>query len=60
MAETCIDNASLLSTIVASSLLIISEVLPYFSSVKGNGITQVIAGILKTFVRKEEQQVSMV
>lgn len=54
MATQCVDNATLLSTIIASSLLIVSEVLPYFTSVKANGITQVIATVLKTFIKKQE------
>lgn len=56
MTTQCIDNATLLSTIIASSLLIVSEILPYFTSVKANGITGVVASVLKTFIKKQETE----
>lgn len=56
MPDLCVDNTTVLSTIIASSLLIVSEILPYFTSIKGDGITQVIIGALKAFIKKEQDQ----
>lgn len=47
---TCEDNTALLTTIAASGLLIVSEILPYLSQVKGNGIIAVILEVAKKIV----------
>lgn len=52
----CVDQTPLLTTIIASGLLVISEILPYFKEVKGNGIVQAIISGMKSFLAKNKIQ----
>ena len=52
----CIDQTPILTTIIASGLLVISEILPYFKEVKGNGIVQAIISGMKNFLAKNKIQ----
>lgn len=50
--ESCTDSVTTVTTILASALFLLSELLPFTSKVKGNGVVQVISDILIAYIRK--------
>jgi|688.fasta_scaffold1718147_2 hypothetical protein len=54
--DTCTDNITTLTTLLASGLFIVSEMLPYMSKVKGNGIVQIISDSLLEYLKKTRVQ----
>lgn len=52
--ESCSDNITTLTTLLASGLFIVSEMLPYMSKVKGNGIIQMVSDSLLEYLKKSK------
>ena len=55
--DQCQENyPNLITSIVATGILIISEILPFISSLNGNGVVHAVLGKLrKTFPVEEER-----
>ncbi len=54
--SSCVDaNATTLTTIIAAGLFITSEILPYMSKVKGNGIVEILTLFLKDKISKKTE-----
>lgn len=55
--EQCQENyPNLITSIVATGILIVSEILPFISSLNGNGVVHAVLGKLrKTFPTEAEQ-----
>jgi hypothetical protein len=50
------SNLSFYASLFSGSLLVISELLPYISKIKGNGILQVIGNFLNNYEEKHKQE----
>jgi hypothetical protein len=50
------SNLSFYASLVSGSLLVISELLPYLSKIKGNGILQVVGNFLNNYEEKQKQE----
>lgn len=48
------DTSVIISTIVASGLLVLSELLPFATKIKSNGIIQAIFSLLSDQIKKKE------
>lgn len=59
--DSCVDSVTTITTVLVSALFLISEVLPFTTKVKGNGIVQIISDVLVTYLKKtkgtEEEEV---
>lgn len=53
--DSCVDNTTAITTVLASILFLVSEVLPFTSKVKGDGIVQVISDVLVTYLKKSQE-----
>ncbi len=53
--DSCADNVTTITTVLASALFLVSEVLPFTSKVKGNSIVQIISDVLITYLRKSRR-----
>lgn len=50
--ETCSTDVATIMTAVSSILLVVSEILPYATKVKGNGIVEVISEAIIKYLQK--------
>ena len=52
--DSCVDSVTSVTTVLASALFLISEVLPFTTKVKGNGIVQIISDALLVYLNKSK------
>lgn len=50
------NNLTYYASIVSGSLLVISELLPYISKIKGNGVIQVISNFFNNYEETKKQE----
>lgn len=55
--DSCVNDLATVTSGVVTCLFILSEILPYISKVKGNGITQVISDILLVYINKNKKSI---
>jgi|694.fasta_scaffold143430_3 hypothetical protein len=50
------NNLGYYTTLVSGSLLVVSELLPYISKIKGNGIIQVITNLFTKYEENKQKE----
>jgi hypothetical protein len=50
--DTCSSDVATIMTALSSILLVVSEILPYVTKVKGNGIVEVISEAIIKYLQK--------
>lgn len=50
------EVATTITTIIATSLLIISEALPYAKNIKGNGVIDVMMNVIKQLKKNKDTE----
>lgn len=53
--ETCTDNTTVITTLLASGLFIVSEMLPFLSNIKGNGIIEAVSEAIANYLKKKKE-----
>lgn len=57
--DSCTDSVTTVTTVLASALFLISEVLPFTTKVKGNGVVQIISDVLVSYLKKRNEEDSL-
>jgi hypothetical protein len=50
------NNLTLYTSVLSGSLLVISELLPYISKIKGNGIIQVLTNLFSNYEEEKKKE----
>lgn len=53
--DSCVDNAAAITTAISAVLFLVSEILPFTTKVKGNGIVQIISDVLVAYIKKTNE-----